>query len=188
MYLEPIEFTLKNGKKAIIRTPLPEDAASMVEYLNVTAAETPFLARCPEDCDRYTVGDEIKVFENAVKADNRLMLVCVLDGKVIGNCEISWKTHIKTMHRAGVGIAILKDYWNQGLGSKFFEIMFETAKNKNIWQVELHVMDDNLRGQALYKKMGFEVVGKTPNFSIYKGENETVSHPHDAFLMTKILK
>ena len=83
MYLEPIEFALKNGKKAIIRTSLPEDAASMVEYLNVTTAETPYLARCPEDCDRYTVEDEIKVFESAVKADNRLMLVCVLDGKVI---------------------------------------------------------------------------------------------------------
>ena len=43
-----------------------------------------------------------------------------IDGKIAGNCEISFRSGVKVAHRAVIAIAILEKYWNLGIGSAFF--------------------------------------------------------------------
>ena len=92
------------------------------------------------------------------------MIVCLVDGKVAGNCQIVWKTGIKTRHRAQVAIALLKEFWNLGIGTAMFTEMIDIARsNPDIIQMELEFIEGNTRARALYEKMGFRITGVKPN-------------------------
>ena len=48
------EIVLKDGRQAVIRTPKEEDIEGMLNYLRVSAEETEFILRYPEECSKYT--------------------------------------------------------------------------------------------------------------------------------------
>lgn len=164
MLRKEIQFTLKDGKSALIRCPKDEDIQGMLDYLYISSGETEFILRYPEDCEKYTAEGEKALFERVNKAENETMLVCIVDAKVAGNCQITWSTGIKTRHRASVAIALLKEYWNQGIGTRLFKELITIAEeNEHISQMELDFIEGNNRARALYEKMGFRITGIKPN-------------------------
>lgn len=71
---------------------------------------------------------------------------------------------MKTRHRATVAIALLREFWNQGIGTRFFqELIYIAEENDNIIQIELEFVEGNSRARALYEKMGFRITGVKPN-------------------------
>ena len=164
MIIKDIEFTLKDGRKALLRSPKDEDIQGVLDYLYVSAGETEFILRYPEECGKYTYDGEKALFDRINASDNEAMLVCIVDGKVAGNCQIMWKTGLKTRHRASVAIALLKEFWNLGIGTRMFEEMIRIAEaNENLIQMELEFVEGNTRARALYEKMGFRITGVNPN-------------------------
>ena len=164
MVIQDISFTLKDGRKGMIRSPRDEDIQGMLDYLYVSAGETEFILRYPEECVKYTPEGEKALFDRVNASDNEAMLVCLVDGKVVGNCQIVWKTGLKTRHRAAVAIALLKEYWNLGIGTRMFQEMIQIAEeNEHILQMELDFVEGNTRARALYEKMGFRITGVRPN-------------------------
>ncbi len=164
MIIRDIEFAMKDGRKAVIRSPRDEDVQGMLDYLYQSAGETEFILRYPEECGKYTAEGEKELFDRLNASDSDAMLVCLVDGKVAGNCHVTWKKSIKTGHRAMVAIALLKDYWNQGIGTRMFREMIRIAEaNDNILQMELEFIEGNTRARALYEKMGFRITGMKPN-------------------------
>ena len=164
MIIKDTAFTLKDGRKALLRSPKDEDIQGVLDYLYVSAGETEFILRYPEECGKYTYEGEKALFDRINESDNEAMLVCIVDGKVAGNCQIAWKTGIKTRHRASVAIALLKEFWNQGIGTRMFEEMIRIAEaNANLIQMELEFVEGNTRARALYEKMGFRITGVNPN-------------------------
>ena len=160
MIIREFDFTLKDGRKALIRSPKEEDIQGMLDYLYQLAKETDFLLRDPEECDRYTAEGEKELFERINSSGTEAMLVCVVEGKVAGNCIITWNDRIKTRHRASVAIALLKEYWGQGIGTRLFQELIKIAENnENILQMELEFIEGNNRARALYEKMGFRITG-----------------------------
>ena len=155
MIVNDIWFTLKDGRKALLRSPKDEDIRGVLDYLYISAGETEFILRYPEECGKYTYEGEKALFDRINDSDNEAMLVCIIDGKVAGNCQIAWKTSLKTRHRASVAIALLKDYWGQGIGTRMFEEMIRIAEaNENLIQLELEFIEGNSRARTLYEKMG----------------------------------
>ncbi len=164
MIIQDISYTLKDGRKALIRSPKDEDLQGMLDYLYVSAGETEFILRYPEECSKYTPEGEKALFDRINASENEAMLVCLVEGKLAGNCQIAWKTGMKTRHRATVAIALLKEYWNQGIGTRLFQELIRIAEeNENILQMELEFVEGNTRARALYEKMGFRIAGITPN-------------------------
>lgn len=164
MIIRDIEYTLKDGRKALIRSPRDEDIQGVLDYLYISAGETEFILRYPEECGKYTYEGEKALFDRINAADNEAMLVCLVEGKVAGNCQIMWSKGLKTRHRAAVAVALLKEYWNQGIGTRLFQEMIRIAEgNPNILQMELEFVEGNARARALYEKMGFRIVGVQPN-------------------------
>lgn len=164
MIIKDIDYTLKDGRKAIIRSPRDEDIQGMLEYLYTSAGETDFVLRYPEECGKYTVEGERKLFERMNNSDHEAMLVCVVDGKLAGNCQIAWSKGIKTRHRANVAIALLKEFWDQGIGTRLFQELIRIAEeNEQILQMELDFVEGNNRARALYEKLGFKITGVKPN-------------------------
>ncbi len=164
MVVPEITFTMKDGRTALIRSPREEDIPGMLDYLYISAGETEFVLRYPEECGKYTPEGEKTLFERINASDNEAMLVCLVDGKVVGNCGIRWNNGIKTRHRASVAIALLKEFWGRGIGTRLFEEMIRIAKeNENILQMELDFVEGNSRARALYEKMGFRITGVRPD-------------------------
>lgn len=58
MIIKDITFTLKDGRQALIRSPRDEDIQGMLNYLYISAGETEFILRYPEECSKYTAEGE----------------------------------------------------------------------------------------------------------------------------------
>lgn len=164
MIIDEVRFKLRDGREALLRSPKEEDVESTLEYLVVSAGETDFILRYPEECGKYTPEGEKKLFEQKNESPNEAMIMCVVDGKVVGNCEISFFKGMKTKHRASIGIALISEFWNQGIGTKMFEEMIRLAENReDVLQIELEFVEGNARARHLYEKMGFRITGVRPN-------------------------
>ncbi len=176
MIFHPKEITLKNDKVAILKTPEISDAAGMLAYIKQACGETDFLLRTPEEWEAVSIEKEEKWVKNLRESESTLAIACYIDGKIAGNCEISFRTGIKVGHRAVIAIAILKEYWNLGIGSAFFREMIAAAEaHEGTEIVELDFIEDNSRARALYEKFGFRITGMIPNAikqrdGIYKNE------------------
>ena len=164
MIFEDKKIILKDGRTAILKTPCTEDAEQLLNYITKSCGETDFLARYPEEWEGATVESEEKWIKSRRDARNALVITCYIDGKIVGNCEINFKGGIKTSHRAGVAIAILKEYWGLGIGSAMFEELIVAAESKGSVEImELEFIEGNDRARALYEKYGFHIVGERPN-------------------------
>jgi len=164
MIINDVTFELKDGRKALLRSPKEEDIESTLEYLIVACGETDFLLRYPEECEKYTIESEKALFEQKNASPNEAMITCIVDEKVAGNCNITFLTGLKTKHRATVAIALRREFWNQGIGTKMFEEMFRLAKSReDVTQIELEFVEGNSRARYLYEKMGFRITGMHPN-------------------------
>lgn len=164
MKIENITFTLKDGRKAVLRNGQETDAQGLYDYLIKSAGETHFILREPEDCAAYSVEGEKKFINGSLENPYQLMLVCEVDGVITGNCQIDFNGKVKLHHRAEIGIALLQDYWGQGIGSKMFETMIKAAKDfGGVTRLNLDVVEGNERALALYKKFGFEEVCRFPD-------------------------
>lgn len=99
---------LKNGKTAILRSPVPEDAAAMLAFLKNTAAETDNLIRYPEECLTDVKAEE-DFLGSICQSETSMMILCEIDGEIIGNCHLWYTPRIKLRHRGEVAIALLKN-------------------------------------------------------------------------------
>ena len=160
MVINDIWFDLKDGRKALLRSPKEEDAESTLEYLRISASETNYILRYPEECDKYTLEGEKKLFRQINESPNEAMIMCIVDGRVVGNCQIKFLTNLKTRHRASVAIALISEFWNQGIGTRMFQELIRLAEERgDILQMELEFAEGNSRARALYEKMGFRITG-----------------------------
>ncbi|MBQ9085962.1 MAG: GNAT family N-acetyltransferase [Clostridia bacterium] len=155
---------LKNGTTAILKSPEIGDGAKMLTYIKTACGETEFLARYPEEWEDVSVEREEKWIQNGRDSRNTLLITCYVDGTVVGNCEIGFRSDQKTNHRASLAIAILKSYWGLGIGSAMFEELMAVAKaHPGTEIVELEFIEGNDRARALYEKFGFRIVSERPN-------------------------
>ncbi len=164
MLIEETKYQMKDGRIAQIRSPKEEDIPGILEYLYLSAGETEFLLRYPEECTKYTPENEKSLIERVNRAENEAMLVCLVDDKIAGICQIMWSQGIKTRHRASVAIAVLREFWNQGIGTEMMKNLIAIAeKQPHLLQIELDFIEGNHRARALYEKLGFRITGMKPN-------------------------
>lgn len=162
MVFEETNITLKDGRTAVLKSPCVCDAEKMLNYIKKSCGETDFLARYPEEWN-ITVEQEEAWVNRLRNAPDSLAITCYVDGEVVGNCEINFRGGIKTSHRATVAIAVLKDYWNLGIGSAMFAELVGAAREHGTEIMELEFIEGNDRARHLYEKFGFRVVAEKPN-------------------------
>jgi RimJ/RimL family protein N-acetyltransferase len=164
MLFPELEFPLKDGRTAVFRSPVEADVPQMVDYLVKSAGETDFLMNYPEERSSLTYEREKAFLERVVASESDTMIVCLVDGKLVGTCQITLEQQIKTRHRATVAIGLLQEVWGQGIGTRMFQELLKIAENSPyVTQVELEFIEGNSRARGLYEKMGFRIAGVHPN-------------------------
>ena len=175
-------ITLKDGRQCTLCPTTPDRAADMIEYLKITAAQTPFLLRFPDEVD-FTVDGEEKILREKLEDEHSVMMMAIVDGKIAGNCSINpigMKRKIR--HRCSMGIAQKEEFCGLGIGTAMFNYLFELARQIGYEQMELGHMDTNNRAHALYTKMGFIETGR--NARAFKLDENTYL---DEIIMYKLL-
>lgn len=166
MRIKDIRIDL-NGHELILRNATEDDAEMLIEYLKTTNGETRFLIKEPEEVT-MTLEQEKAFIQKQNEAEGNIMLLGFLDGQFVGNCALNGFGRFRFRHRASLGIALYQKFTGMGIGKAMLETIIGLAKEMGYEQLELEVVSNNERAIALYKKMGFEICGTTPNAMKYK--------------------
>ncbi len=167
MIFEEKEIILKDGRRAVLKSPCISDAEKLMNYIKKSCSETDFLARYPEEWN-ITVEQEEAWINRMRNSSDALAITCYIENEVAGNCEITFGNSMKTAHRATVAIAILKKYWNLGIGSAMFNELVSAAEKRGVEIMELEFVEGNDRARNLYEKFGFRIVSEKPNAFKFK--------------------
>lgn len=162
MLFDTKQIILKDGRTAVLRSPCVEDAEKMLCCCRQCSLETDFLSRYPEEWS-LTIAQEETWITRLRSSSDKLGIVCCINEDLVGSCEINFHTGLKTAHRASIAIALLKDYWNFGIGSAMLAELVDAAQSHGIEIIDLDLIDGNERAMHLYKKFGFHVVAEIPN-------------------------
>lgn len=155
-------FLMKNGIPCTLRLPKKEDAEQLLAMFRTMAGQTDYILAYPEDI-HYTVEGEERFIEGSLQNEDQLLLVAEIDGKIVGDCQIDRMRMLKNRHRGVIGIGMIKDVWNQGIGTEMFREMIAQGKRWGLEQIELDFVEGNKRARALYEKMGFRIISYLPN-------------------------
>lgn len=155
-------FTGKNGTHYTLRSPQPEDAEQMIDYLKRTAMETEYGISYPEEMD-FSIQEEMD-FITKYAEDPGSLIISVFEGEtLVGSASLTCVLDKqKTRHRASFGVALLKSVWGQGLGYEIVSGLTAFSREAGYEQIELEVVSSNTTAINLYKKLGFSVYGERP--------------------------
>lgn len=153
----------------IIRKATIEDAKSMVELIKKVSDETDFLTSDSSERN-ISVEKEIEYLQNVSRSKTDVMFICEVNKKAVGTSSLSTIDKKRIKHRAQLGISVLKEYWNMGLGSKLMRYTINYAQKSELKKIELEVRIDNLSAIELYKKYGFEIEGNIRNYFFINGK------------------
>lgn len=169
MRIEEKEVTLKDGRACVLRSPELSDAEQLVQYVKALASETDFTIRYPEEA-HIPVEQEKFFLQHFMESDRDLMIAAEIDGKLVGNCQLSeiGKGRIKVRHRCSMAIGLYKEYWGLGIGKALITLLAEKAAELGYEQMELEVISSNERAIGLYTRMGFVKTGEIPDAMKYK--------------------
>lgn len=163
MRFDSIQFKDKLDREVVLRNAETSDAAALIDYLKITAAETPYLIREPEEIT-ITLEQEKSFIESKMDAERELLLVASIDGKHIGSCSLmSISPYKRYSHRCGVAIALYQAYCGCGIGRIMMQAILDAAKKAGYEQAELEVISDNKGAIALYRDLGFKKYGSFPS-------------------------
>jgi RimJ/RimL family protein N-acetyltransferase len=87
-------------------------------------------------------------------------LVALVDGAVVGWCDIIPKAWESLRHSGVLGMGVIPEYRGQGIGGALIAATLEAAKRKGLTRIELTVRTDNEPARKLYEKLGFVHEGR----------------------------
>lgn len=85
--------------------------------------------------------------------------VALVEGKVVGWCDITSLHRHAFAHADSLGIGVLAPYRGQGIGVALIRAALNKAKEIGLTRIELTVRENNKRAIALYEKEGFLIEG-----------------------------
>ena len=176
-------ITLRDKRSATIREAKVSDAPEFIRHRIKTRGETDFLGNYADEVT-LTVADEEHIIEEIAANPRRILLVCVLEGTIIGFAGVSPASSFpKCAHRAVCALSVERAFWGQGVGSKLLSACITNAKNMGFEALELGCYAENERGLRLYERAGFRRWGICPQ--AMKHRDGTY---HDEVQMTLDLK
>lgn len=153
----------------VIERATPADAKAMLEYLKQVGGETDNLTFGAEGLP-FTVEEEAVYIAKTENSHDEIALVAKDNGRIIGDASLS-RLPRRMSHRGDLGISVIKDYWNKGVGSRLLSEIIEIAKANSFEIIDLQVRADNSAAIHLYEKFGFKKIG-THGYFFKMGEDD----------------
>lgn len=147
-----------------IRNATAEDAAQLAAAIDKVARERRFLAITSGFPPESTAS-----FIRNLASSNGVLLVSSNDSEIIGWCDISPLPFEGMKHVGKLGMGVVKEYRQMGLGRKLLGAAIEQAFQNNLSRIELEVFSTNFGAIALYERLGFSLEGRKVGSRILDG-------------------
>ena len=158
----PINITYREAE--------PSDAGKFLEYCKIVGAESENLTFGEEGIP-FSISQEADFIRKYAGNPDSIMLVAFDEGELIGTGAVSVVSgRPRFAHRREIAISVRKDYWGKGVGSGLMNLLLDFCRKNGATTIELEVRSDNERAIALYKKFGFEKIGRNEKFFKINGE------------------
>jgi RimJ/RimL family protein N-acetyltransferase len=159
--LEPRAYTLKSGERAIVRSPLPEDAARMRAITVEAMGEGQEYHITEADEFPFSVEQMAGWVTLCAASESNLLLVAEVDGEVQGGLNFDVGERRRTRHAGTVAMSVDARWREHGLGFALMDALLRWAEGQpQIERVGLSVLSSNTRARRLYEKMGFVEEGR----------------------------
>lgn len=164
MKLQPVSKRLKSGELVKVRECQPDDAEGILHTAKTYIKDSEHVLITNENFDP-TIEQEIKWILSFTESENSLLLIATHDEKIIGNLDLRGGHQKKIRHTAVIGMGMLKEWRNIGLGTFLMDCAINWARENSVIEILwLQVFANNVAGISLYEKMGFEVIGRQNGF------------------------
>lgn len=154
-----MERKLKNGFIVELREMQKEDAQIVLDYMDLVLTESTNLLR-EKDEFNLTLEQEEKYLEDTFNSKDNYMVGCFHEGKLISVAGFNGRNLLRIKHSVSMGMSVLKEYYNLGVGSVVMEDIINTAISYEKKRLELEVKADNENAIKLYSKYGFVYEGR----------------------------
>ena len=125
--------------------PMKKEDISMVVTLEENTFSTPW---------------SYEALEESFLKDNYYFLVAKQENIVVGYVGM----YVVLQEGDITNIAVAKEVQGQGIGTKLLKELLEVAKKHGTETINLEVRVSNESAISLYKKHGFEIIGRRKNF------------------------
>jgi ribosomal protein S18 acetylase RimI-like enzyme len=100
--------------------------------------------------------------------------VALIDGKVVGWCDILPIDRPTMAHGGVLGVGVLQQHRGKGIGTALVRAAIDMAKAAGLTRIELTVREQNARAIALYERLGFVREGTKRNAVRVDGNYENL--------------
>ena len=154
--------TLKNGSTIIIREANFNDAMGINELAaNIYATTDQTLTSAKEFDPLSNLDSQIKRIQHYNEAKGKCFLLAEHNNKLIGMIDFSNGHRLKNQHTGELGMGVLEEFRNFGVGRFLMSDMIQWAKeNPIINKLKLAVFASNSAAVSLYKNLGFVEEGR----------------------------
>jgi RimJ/RimL family protein N-acetyltransferase len=154
-------FKAKDGRKVTLRAPRWDDLDDLLDMINSLVEEGAEIVM-----DRkLTRDEELSWLARALSEQEKkekTYVAAEVDGKLIGNSQVSKLGGGRQSHVGILGIAIRDSYRNIGIGTQMMKTLADEGKKMGLKILILDMFATNRRAQHAYEKMGFREVGRIP--------------------------
>ena len=134
----------RKGRTVVFRSGENKDAADLIAYMKQTAMETDYLLREVEEI-RLDEAMERRFIEANQTPSKDVMIVILVDGILAGSCSVSGKGMLSRIrHRCELALALKKDCWGAGIGTKTMELFADAVKSAKtvVWNGPMGVFEN----------------------------------------------
>ena len=159
------KFVLKNGMELTVRSPVPEDAKNIINFVLTVDRQTRFLSREPvEFALESSVNQQKEYIIKRQLEDRSFWVIGEIDGRVVAYCDTGCiKNRLRYHHRADISCAVLRDFWRMGIGRILLNESIGWCRANGFEQLEVTAVTDNEGAIAMYKNAGFEINATNKN-------------------------
>lgn len=167
--MEMKQAMLKNGQTLNLRKAVLQDAEKLIAYCNLVGGESNFLTYGKNGCNR-TVEQERRFLAELQNQPNSIYLMGFIKGELVCSANLCAEQTERLAHNCELGITVQKKLWGLGAASILMWELIDFAKNQSTLRaIHLGVYADNEPAIHLYRKFGFQTVGRFQDYFLVDG-------------------
>ncbi len=153
-------FSARDGRKVILRTPKWEDLDSLTEHINALVEENVDMTyrKVTRENEADRLGNQLVEMEKG----NKFVLVAEVDGKIVATSSIT-RGDGYSKHVGRIAMGIRNGYRDVGIGTEMLKTLIAQAEQMSLKVLFLMVFSTNKRAMHVYEKVGFKETGCIPN-------------------------
>jgi L-amino acid N-acyltransferase YncA len=162
-------FKARDGQKVTLRAPRWDDLNDLMECINSLVEEGAEIMM-DEKQNRQQEIDWLARALSRLEKDETIWVAAEVDGRLVGNSEVTRFSARRQSHVGVLGIAIRNGYRDIGIGREMMSVLIEESRKAGLKILILDVFATNARAKNVYGKLGFREVGRIPKGLFKDGE------------------